>query len=414
MITVMAMVTSANRRTGDSAEPAGRLKKIALLLALALTAALMLRDSLAYVVRPANPALALRINPGNSEVAASRAEQMLRDDPATGAEAEALARRALRRSPVSAAGARMIATARDVAGDPLAARRLMIYSESLSRRDLPTQVWLIQDAVQHNDISRALHHYDIALRSSDASKPLLFPVLVKALDQPAVVTGLVDTLAARPGWAAGFLGMAASQARDLNGLAALIQGIARRGYTVPNPVLAAASARMVEASRYDIAWQVYAVGAPFAARDLLRDPDFVLLGVAEGPFAWTAVPGNGLSVEPRRYGTRAALAYRAATGAGGVAARQLLMLPTGNFRLSGVVPDHSMGSPPAVLRLTCANNGPPIAAIPADAPAFTRPFAVPASCPAQWLDIVVDGGDSPLGTSGALGALHIARVPERR
>jgi len=408
------MATSVRRKTGEPAEHAGRLKTIAVLLALALAAVLMLRDSLAYVVRPFDPAMALRINPDNAEVAASRAEQLLRDDPARSAEAEALARRALRRSPVSAAGARMIAAARDVAGDPLAARRLMVYSESLSQRDLPTQVWLIQDAVLHNDLRSALHHYDIALRSSEASKPLLFPVLVKALDQPAVVTGLVDTLTARPKWAAGFLDLAASQGQDLDGLAALIHGIALRGYTVPEAVLATASARMVDARRYDIAWQVYAVGDPHAARDVIRDPDFARPGLVEGPFVWTIVSGNGLSAEPRRYGARAALAYRAATGAGGVVARQLLMLPTGSFGLSGIVPDRAAGSPPALVRLTCAGNGPAIAAISADAPTFARPFAVPASCPAQWLEIVVDGGDNPLGASGAVGGLHVGPMQARR
>jgi len=408
------MATSVSRRTGEPAEQAGRLKKIALLLALALTAVLMLRDSLAYVVRPADPALALRINPGNADVAASRAEQLLRDDPASRAEAEALARRALRRSPVSAAGARMIAAARDVAGDPAAARRLMAYAASLSRRDLPTQIWLIQDAVQHNDVRRALHHYDIALRSSEASKPLLFPVLIKALGQPAVVTGLVDTLTARPKWASGFLDLAASQAQDLDGLAALIRGIALHGYALPEAVLAEASARMVDARRYDIAWQVYAAGDPHAVRDRIRDPDFLRLGLAGGPFAWAIVSGNGLSVEPRHYGARAALAYRAATGAGGVVARQLLILPTGSFRLSGVVPDRAVGSTPIVLRLTCAANGPSFAAISADTPVFARPFAVPASCPAQWLEIVVDGGDNPLGASGAVGGLRISPLSERR
>ena len=414
MITVMAMAKSINLAAGEPADQAGGLKRIALLFALGLAALLMLRDSLAYVVRPFDPALALRIDPENAEVAASRAEQLLRDDPASAAKAEALARRALRRSPVSAAGARMIAAARDIEGDPTAVRRLMAYSESLSQRDLPTQVWLIQDAVQHNDVKSALHHYDIALRSSEASKSLLFPVLIQAIGQPAVVAELVPTLAARPAWAASFLDRAARDAQDLEGLAAMLRGIASRGYAVPRAVLAEASARMVDARRYDIAWQTYAVGDAPAQRDMIRDPDFLRLGMADGPFAWTNVSGDGLSVEARGYGSHTALAYRASTGTGGVIARQLLMLRPGNFTLSGAVPERAPDSPAPALRLTCASSGQPITMLSADAPAFAKPFAISAGCPAQWLEIVVDGGDNPLGASGAVGGLHVSPSRERR
>ena len=378
------------------------------MVALTLVAVLMLRESLAYVVRATDPALALRIDPANSEVQASRAEQLLRESPANRAAAEALARRALRRSPVSAAGARMIATARDVAGDPASARRLIAYAASLSQRDLPTQVWLIQDAVQHNDVPRALHHYDIALRSSDASKPLLLPVLVSALSQPAVVAGLVDTIAARPEWAPGFLAQAAHESQDMGGLAALIARLARRGYPIPIAVVAESSRRMADAGRYDLAWNVYAAAHPQAVRAAIHDPGFQRLGSIDGPFAWTVVPGNGLSVEQRRYGAQGALSYRVQTGAGGMVARQLLMLAPGGFRLSGAVPERADGSAPPALRLTCAGSGQPIATIAADKPGFAQPFVVPADCPAQWLDILVDGGDNPLGASGAIGGLKVS------
>ena len=408
MITVMAMATSASREASKSADTAGVLKRTAWLIALALVAVLMLRQSLAYVVRPADPGLALRIDPGNAEVAASRAEQLLRENPANRAEAEAVARRALRRSPVSAAGARMIATARDVAGDPVSARRLMAYSERLSRRDLPTQVWLIQDAVQHNDVARALHHYDIALRSSDASKALLFPVLIKALDQPDVVRGLVDILTARPNWGPSFLEQTYA-APNLDGFAALLRGLGARGYGVPPDVLAGAEARMVDAGRYEAAWQIYGTRHAHAARLAVRDPDFSRLGTSDGPFGWTILAGNGVSVEPRRFAGNDTLAYRAATGSGGVLARQLLILPAGTFRLSGVVPDIAEGSPPILIRLRCAGSDVPISTITAGAPSFTQAFSVPQACRAQWLDLVAEAGENPVGTSGAIGGLRITQ-----
>jgi hypothetical protein len=164
---------------------------------------------------------------------------------------------------------------------------------------------------------------------------------------------------------------------------------------------------MADAGLYGIAWEVFASAHPHAAPAAIHDPEFQRLGTVDGPFAWTIVPGNGLSVEQSRYGAHGALAYRALTGAGGVAARQLLMLPAGGFRLSGAVPERADGTTPPALRLTCAGSGQPIATIATDKPAFAQPFVVPAACPAQWLDVMVDGGDNPLGASGSIGSLRI-------
>jgi hypothetical protein len=379
------------------------------LFALGVVAVMMLRQSLADVVRPVDPALALAIDADNAEVAASRAEQLLRLDPSNRAEAEKFARRALRRSPVSASGARMLATARDVAGDLQMARELMAYAENRSRRDFPTQVWLIEEAVNHNDIPRALQHYDIALRSSEATKPFLFPVLVKAIGQPPVVDGLIDTLSARPLWADAFLVQAGHEATDLHGLARLIAGLAERDYPVPFEASGPASARMVEAARYEDAWAIYAAMHHGAVREGVRDHTFINTATDAGPFAWRIIVGDAVMASPRRYGAQNALAYAAETGSGGVVARQLLLLSGGRFQLAGRLFDRRPDSPPAQIRLTCANSGQAIASMPAAGAVFSQGFAVPTGCTAQWLEVVVDGGGSPLGASGVIGNLHVQR-----
>ncbi|HWI85172.1 MAG TPA: hypothetical protein VNT42_02450, partial [Sphingomonas sp.] len=219
-----------------------------LLVGLAFIAIAMVRSSLGFVLRSTDPALALRFDPDNAAALAARAEQLLRDDPSEKNRilAEALARRALRRSPVSADGARMLATTRDMAGDEARARQLMDYSQSLSRRDFPTQIWFIEDAIGRNDIAGALRHYDIALRTSAATKALLFPVLIKATAQPAVAAPLIDTLAARPLWADPFLEQASREAPDPEGLARLIVGLARRHYPLSPTTVAQASARIAD------------------------------------------------------------------------------------------------------------------------------------------------------------------------
>lgn len=418
MITDTATVMNASRRRAD--EPRGasglklRLPSFLLLAGLLVVAVAMLRSSLAFVIRPIDPALALRIDPDNAEIQASRAEQLLRLDPSANRRAaEELARQSLRRSPVSAAGATMLATARDLAGDTSAARRLMDYSESVSRRDLPTQLWFVEDAVRRNDIPRALHHYDIALRSSVVAKPLLFPVLIQATAQPAVVDGLIDRLAARPLWANPFLDQVSHDATDLGGLARLLAGVSRRGYAVPETAIRLSTARMVDAARYDLAWLVYAASHPRATPGAVRDPNFVGAGSDGGPFDWTLVAGEGVLAEPRRYGSKDGLSYVVATGAGGVAARQLLLVPHGTYRLTGQAFAQLAGSAPAQLRMRCAGSGTAIATVIATAKdtGFAGRVVIPAACPAQWLELWVDGGENPAGAAGAIADLRVTPVP---
>src|SRR3546814_1290750 len=69
-------------------------------------------------------------------------------------------------------------------GDQAKGERLLAYSQKLSRRDLRTQLMAIELAVAQGDISGALRHYDIALRTKKNAPELLFPVLTSALPDP--------------------------------------------------------------------------------------------------------------------------------------------------------------------------------------------------------------------------------------
>lgn len=416
----MAMVMSANYGVADPVNDARggigpRMPLIAALAGLALVSVMMLRNSLAFVVAPIDPELALRIDPGNAEAATLRAEQLLRTETSASnrAVAEMLARRALNREPVMAGAARVLAVVRGLAGDEPGARRLMTYSESVSRRDLMTQLWLIQDAVDHNDIPAALRHYDTALRTVEAAKQLLFPIMVPATGHPAVVENLIRTLAARPVWADAFLAQVSANGPDLDGMATLLAGLARRGYPLPDAILAQATSRLVEGGRYQRAWQVYTAARPADGNAQPRDGDFEHVRDVPSPFDWSLPGGNGVSAEPQFGGVGNRLIYFAATGAGGVIARQLLLLGPGSFSLQ--VRGSVRGAPIPRIRLTCAGGGRVIGAAGSSALgtgefAFAGRMNVPAGCPAQWFELLVDGGADPAGASGAIGPVRILSV----
>ncbi|HWI85424.1 MAG TPA: hypothetical protein VNT42_03755, partial [Sphingomonas sp.] len=231
----------------------------------------------------------------------------------------------------------------------------------------------------------------------------------------AVVGPLIDTLAARPLWADPFLEQASREAPDPEGLTRLIVGLARRHYPLSATTVAQASARIADRGRYDLAWQVHRTGHPNAVRGQVQDPNFLAAGEAATPFGWSILGSNGVTAELRSYGAGNRLAYMAATGAGGPAARQLLLLPTGSFTLDAQASAIAADSPGPRLRLTCAGSGQIIAQVPTTAiragdASLVGRFSIPSRCPAQWLEVVIDGGDSPAGASGEIGPVRVVPV----
>src|SRR5262249_7177342 len=73
-------------------------------------------------------------------------------------------------------------------------QRLFELSSAISRRSLPTRLWLIQRSVDHGDVAGALENFDIALRTSTAAPDALFPVLATASSDPGLAQPLARLL----------------------------------------------------------------------------------------------------------------------------------------------------------------------------------------------------------------------------
>jgi hypothetical protein len=107
------------------------------------------------------------------------------------AQANVLARRALAHSPINVEAVRTLALVQAASGRADSAHRLIKYAETLSRRDVPTQMWLIEDRVAANDIPAVLLHYHRAMQTSREARSLLSPILAQAANNPADKTGVV-------------------------------------------------------------------------------------------------------------------------------------------------------------------------------------------------------------------------------
>src|SRR4051812_41959266 len=172
--------------------------------------------SIAQAIWKNDSLLASRLAPFDGRITANLAASLSMPNvpAAERRRADELARKALRQDPTAVVAASMLGLNAQFRGDTAAARRLFGYAEGLSRRNLVTQLWGIEDAVGRNDIPAALRHYDIALRTSSRASEVLFPILASATSDHQIRRALTGTLTLRPLWANAFLDYLAANAPD--------------------------------------------------------------------------------------------------------------------------------------------------------------------------------------------------------
>ncbi len=163
-----------------------------------------------------NPDVALHYVPDHPLALSRKADELFaaKQDPATLAKVEAMAKQSLRGGALNPVAIRLLGYVADARGDIKKARELMQLSHKVSRRDFGTQLWLIEDAVRRNDKKQALYHYDIAMRTTPSSFPILFPTLTGALSDPEVRVALAPIVRQAPVWLPAYLGEAINTAEN--------------------------------------------------------------------------------------------------------------------------------------------------------------------------------------------------------
>jgi hypothetical protein len=323
-----------------------------------------------------------------------------------------LARGALRRNGTVIAAVTTLGLSAEVAGDRVRARRLFAYSERLSRRDLTTQIWALEDAVGHGDIGGALRHYDIALRTSPESADLLFPVLAAASGDTAVRSALVRTLAGDPPWAAPFVSYLAENGKDPIVNATVLQRLGLAGFSVPATARVAVVTALTRAGYADQAWSFYASGRPGLDRRRSRDPLFTGDTISPSPLDWTPVESPGISTSIQHGDRGGVFEFSAPASVGGALLRQLQLLPPGKYRLSGhgVGIDQPDGERP-YWSVTC-HDGRELGRVELpvsnrSARTFDGTFAIPRGCGIQMLQLIARPVSAMTGLSGQIGRVQL-------
>lgn len=353
--------------------------------------------TLANIAAPRSPAFVLRLQPNHSVANARLGDLLIATNPnrAQIALAARHAATALRRNPTLPAAARLVAMQTALGGNEAQAAALFEYAAAMSKRDIPTQFWLLERRVAQNDVSGALSHFGIALRVAPGTRDLLFPVLTSALSERHLVAPIARLVRSGDSWRPAFLYYVPVHAADARHAASLFLALAALGQPPAPDHLAPLIGRLIAASAYDQAARLYAlVDRNWRRGDVNAQLDGGFDRAGDfPPLGWTVNPDTAFrGARPDRSDDLALHVNLPASGRVW-AARRLLLLPAGRYALNGRV-GATEGQPAGRVRigLACLQDQEPssYAEAPVAGGAIRGMIATPPGCPVQWLSIGVE------------------------
>lgn len=374
-------------------------------------------NSLADVIKENDPAGAHVLAPGNGKITALLAEKRLGDATARHSVSETmqLARLAVRQDPTAVQAVTTLGLQAMMQHNPTMARRLFTYSEHLSRRDLQTQIWAIEDAVTRENVADALRHYDIALRTSKRAPGLLFPILTKAIADTDVRTGLVAILAKRPVWGPEFVNYLANSNGSPQVSARFLAQLQHAGVRAPDDAVSAVINGLLTEHAADLAWRFYASVRPGVDRRRSRNSQFSSDVATPSRFDWTPINDAGINTSIQRDGQNGIFEFAVPPSVGGTLLTQLQMLPPGRYDLNGKSAgiDQNKRSLPFWI-LTC-RDGRELGRVEVPNSAqeggvFSGHMQVPADCPVQTLALVARSSDGVAGSAGQINRVQLSPV----
>jgi hypothetical protein len=369
------------------------------------------------------PSTALRLWPGHALALSRLADARIASLPQAVSSAQrgqvALAAqdaaRALQRNPTLPAPARILAMQAGLRGDQRQADRLLQYSERLSRRDILTQLWLLERRVTANDVGGALSHFGIALQVEPGTQDLLFPVLSSALSQADLRQPIAGLVHRGDSWRSEFLYYVAAHADPASG-GTLFLMLARLG-TPPAPAhLQGLIERLVAGGNFAGAARLYAL---VDRQWRLGDAGAELDGTFERsvdlpPFGWEFNQNNAARGPRPDQPSNNALQVNLPQSGEDWAAHRLLVLPPGHYRLTAAYGMMDGGSGSLRIEISCSRGGSVVASMAAtvNRPAGTLDgmLAIPAGCAQQWLSILTSGEGSDTPGRLWLDDLRLARA----
>ena len=290
-------------------------------------------DSAGQALSDSAPAMAAKFD-ANNEVANQRLITLLLkqfEDPKSLAEAARMTQHTARTAPGLAPVLRsyaLLVEANQLNGDVPA---LMQMASEFSKRDLPTQLWLIEQRAASGDIDGTLAYYDTAMQTNPEVRAILYPVLGRAVSDPDLTRPIAEMLRKNPVWAPGFYRSFAEDKEALTNFPTLMAALGDDAMRlIPKSARVAAALALMDAGQLEAAETVALFGM-----DAGNLSDFSNgKGRALPPFGWELVRSGTVSADVADDNS---LIVEGGRGAGGVAARRLVRLQNGSFTITGTM-----------------------------------------------------------------------------
>lgn len=369
------------------------------------------------------PAIALSVVPSDAVALASQAERQFMSSQSRSslAKVDSLSLRALRQQPLSPAALRLLGYTADLTGNTVTAGKRINLAARVSRRDFGTQLWLIENAVRAGDNKQALVHYDIALRTSLPSRPILFPTLTDALADKQIRDALLPYVRSPPNWMPAFLADAMAGTENPQHVAELLLAAGKSSHrrafkNIPDLLLN----RLATKSQF-AAFREYYLSLPDTDRATLESVGLnrKTVGLKHAPAAWQIAEAAALggSFATTKIKGQYRLDAFVSSGETGSIMQKLLFLKPGSYRLTA---QHTALENAADARIEwiiqCLDNQQraiPIttAASPVKAGGFavSADFTVTGACEAHMVVLQAAGGSAQGGAEFSVERIDLRR-----
>lgn len=367
-----------------------------------------------------NADMALKFAPTDPIALAIKADQRLaevrRSSDAKGL--LAMAREAALHDALNSRATRIAGTAQSIVGQAAQAKGLYELSEQLSRRELGTQLALIEERVKSNDEKGALRHYDIVLRTSPSGQATLFPILAAAIEDPGIGNSFSKLLQARPVWLKPFMAYVSTQK---GGHAALANAIRSSGGLPEDesywPYENGLVLRLVQEKQFG-ALESY-VSSLKSGRTILTGLGFEPSSAIDRfqPLAWQLQTDSGAGAaidSPVGSKTERLTAY-AARDERGLVARKLVVLEPGEYVFATDQSVSVTGKEASVQwQILCAETSKPLWEGPMQSAlgraTVESSLSIQQNCRALWVDLIAAGGSEENGIEITVRSAKFRRV----
>lgn len=356
--------------------------------------------ALATIAASTNPQLALKFAPENPT-----AHVVYADSLASGeadlrilSQLKSHAKASLLTQAINPRGLRLLSTAVVNGRNEQHRIRLLQLAEKLSRREIGTQILLIEQGAQTDNINETLRHYDVALTTKEEVKATLFPVLASAIEDPAINQAFARYFSSGRLWVPEFTSY--KFARDKNSNALATATLATRSkvsfpeFETFKPLFfdrALRTDQLATARKFNARYRVVdpslltsaSFPSSFDTKDALAGWRLFELPYALPQFVQEA-PNKPLRLN-----------VVASSGARGLIASKLLVLKPGSYRFYARYGNVALVSGASISwALKCLNDErlPVVwqsSATPVATLQYAQPVTIPEQCRAQALDLII-------------------------